>query len=154
MGTRGPQPTPTNVLKLRGSWLVNGRNGEPTPQLGVPDCPDWVSEKARPYWQQIAEQLSGMGVLALSDQLPMGLLCDALAMYVAAKQEVADDGLSQMGSRGGKVLNPAVRAMNTAWEQVLKASRELGLSPAARTRLRSVAEEGGTDNGAAKFFRA
>ncbi len=37
MGKRGPHPTPTAILKMRGSWLVNGRKGEVQGPRGRPD---------------------------------------------------------------------------------------------------------------------
>ena len=45
MGKRGPKPTPTAVLKLRGSTLVSKRREalEVQGPEGVPDCPDWLT---------------------------------------------------------------------------------------------------------------
>ena len=53
MGKRGPTRTPTSVLKLRGSWRAKTRGDEPTPQEGVPESPDWLSEDEQSVWDRL-----------------------------------------------------------------------------------------------------
>lgn len=53
MGKRGPAPTPTNILKLRGSTLVTERRlrSEVKGPTGNPECPDWLDEDAKAMWE-------------------------------------------------------------------------------------------------------
>jgi phage terminase small subunit len=57
MGLRGPQPTPTAILRARGSWLVNHRKDEPQPEKGGPPCPRWLNKDARKIWKALIPQL-------------------------------------------------------------------------------------------------
>lgn len=67
MGARGPRPTPTSVLRMRGSWSGNLNRNEPIPEAGTPDTPDWLDEVAQSVWEQIAPQLESMRVLTRID---------------------------------------------------------------------------------------
>lgn len=166
MGQRGPKPLPTETLKQRGSWLAKTRSDEPKPAHKLPPCPAWVSAEARKYWKDIGSVLDGMKVMTVADRVALGLLADALARYVAVKQAVygtgKEDGtgmLSVNGS-GGLTIHPMMRLMHEAWEQVLKACREFGLTPSSRTGVRLHAIAGGKhahDEGAdakATLFRS
>ena len=75
MGTRGPSPTPTRVLELRGSWRANARPGEPKPDAARPKPPKWLGAEARQAFLYLSRQLDAMGVLTRLDQ-------NALARYV------------------------------------------------------------------------
>ena len=73
MGKRGPPPTPTNVLKRRGSWRGNRNPGEPRPEPGRPRCPSWLGDYAKAAWRHLVPMLDRMAVLTKVD-------CNALAM--------------------------------------------------------------------------
>ncbi len=77
MGKRGPKPTPTAVLKLRGSTLVTGRReaAEVQGPAGTPDAPEWLDEEARAAWDRIVPLLEGMGVLTRIDGNALARYC-------------------------------------------------------------------------------
>ena len=151
MGKRGPQPTPTAVLAARGSWRAAARKGEPQPKIGVPECPSWISDIGREYWTEIAGMLAELGVMTEADRYPLALLVDALARYIAARDAVTTDGVLDQNkatytTEGGAVCqHPAVGQMHKAWEQVLKLSREFGLTPASRAGITVGATSGEAD---------
>ena len=66
MGRRGPPPTPTPMLKLRGSWRADVNRAEPQPEMGKPKCPDWIDVYAKAAWKQLVPQLEQMGVLKMT----------------------------------------------------------------------------------------
>ena len=142
MGRRGPRPTPSAVQKRRGTYRPERRRGEPTPEVGVPDAPDWLGPEASEHWSEIAELLDAMGVLALVDQIALGLLCDSLAEYVQAKdivEQAARAGEVKFLSttdKGNVIQHPAVGVKNKAWERTLKMLREFGMTPSARAALK------------------
>lgn len=165
MGQRGPKPLPTPVLKQRGSWRAQTRSDEPKPAPSLPSCPPWVSREARKYWKDIGSVLDGMKVMTAADKIALGLLVDALARYVTAKHAVygtdEEDGTGMLtiNSAGTQQRHPMVLLMQEAWEQVLKACREFGLTPSSRTGVRLHAIPGAKDSSASSeakkgLFRA
>ena len=69
MGKRGPRPTPTAVLRARGSRRAdrNPDRLEPEPPPGPPECPAWLNADAKVVWDQmvalLSEQIEVMGDL-------------------------------------------------------------------------------------------
>lgn len=66
MGQRGPAPTPTKILKLRGSWRAKRNAEEPEYGQGV-ECPKRASTNAPAVWRQLAPLLLETGVLTEAD---------------------------------------------------------------------------------------
>ncbi len=69
MGRRGPAPTPTNLLRLRGSPLATKRRDrtEPKPDPTRPRCPSWLDEEAKAAWRQLVPHLDAMRVMTRID---------------------------------------------------------------------------------------
>lgn len=68
MGARGPAPTPTAILNMRGSrWPERNRRGEPTPKRGRPRCPRHLNKSQRSVWRAACDILDDMGVLTTAD---------------------------------------------------------------------------------------
>ena len=155
MAKRGPKPTPSKVLKLRGSWLLNNRKDEPQPESGAPSCPSWVGTIGKREWKRITKQLEPLGLLTELDRVALALYCQAYDDYVTAKKEMDKEDMRPVVKTANYnyVQNPMVGVMNKAWQRVLKAAAEFGLTPSARTRI-SV-PEGATKrkDGKTRFFR-
>lgn len=116
MGRRGPQPTPTPLLKLRGSWRAETREGEPKTTPEVPECPKWVREEAQEHYRDICESLHGLGIMARVHVVAVAMLAESLADYLRDRDARSRD-------------------------QVHKWCREVGMTPAAITSIRSVKTE-------------
>ncbi len=135
MGKRGPKPTPTVILKLRGSDLGD-RPDEPQPVSGRPVKPDRFSEAASRAWDWLCEELDEMGLLARSDVTIMALYCNKVAAYWANHDRLDKVGSVLISPKTGHPYMSAfaqVDAMLTA--QLLKILAELGLTSSARTRI-------------------
>jgi len=144
MGTRGPVPTPTAVLKLRDSTLVRKREqrGEPQPERGIPTRPHHVTKDARALWSAITKMLDDMQVLTVIDGGQLERYCFMFVQWrqlqrVIAKFSSTDDLL--VGSLKNDGTRPIVR---NAWSEAHRLDAALkqieaqfGLTPAARARL-------------------
>lgn len=75
MAQRGPKPTPTKVLELRGSWLAKTRQHEPQPPAAIPKMPQELDKEGKKIWRWLTRDLDAIGLLASLDQ-------HALARYI------------------------------------------------------------------------
>ena len=145
------KPVPPSMLAARGSRYVRRRAGEPQPAWAMPPCPAWVSPHARKYWKEIGAVLDGMKVMTVADRVALRLLVDALAHYIALKRAIygtakePGSGLTTINAAGTLMRHPMALLMHDAWEQVLKACREFGLTPSSRTGVRLHTIPGGKD---------
>ena len=64
MGRRGPPPTLTKILELRGSWKAKTRPHEPKVKAEKPAMPDCLGEEAKAIWRKVIAQLHTSGLLA------------------------------------------------------------------------------------------
>ena len=89
-----------------------------------------------------------LGVATSADPVAVGLLCDALAEYVAARAEYERDGLTYESTteKGGTMLraHPAVGVASDAWRRAKLMLTEFGLTPASRAKV-STKEPGPVD---------
>ena len=152
MAGNGPAPTPTAVLAARGSWRAGTREGEPQSPVCVPECPEWVSEKAREWWPEIAGQLAEMAVMTAPYAVTLALLTDALADYLEVKEALKGEPLTYTTDKGSVGKNPLVTIKEDAWKRVILAAKEFGLTPASRTRTR-IESAGKEKKGKARLFK-
>lgn len=129
MGKRGPARTPTNILKVRGSWLAERRSGEPelTPEL--PPCPTWVRPEAAKHWDEIGGLLYSMGLMSAAYTLGLALLVESLADYIK-RAEQCQTCEEVVYTEKGAFANPIFGMKDKAWDRVLKAAQQFGLTPA------------------------
>lgn len=147
----GPPKTPTAILKARGSWRAKDRDGEPqaAPCDSVPLCPDHLKGPARKIWDETAAGLVSMRVLVPTDLHKLADYCSRRAEYLKLDEDVRRRLMSLSKSK----FFPTVVAMrNQAFVSMCQAGAELGLSPAARTRVKAVPEQP-KDAGKGRFFK-
>jgi P27 family predicted phage terminase small subunit len=117
----------------------------------VPRRPKWLSPNARRHWRELVPVLQQMGVLAAPYSITLGLLTEALADYIAYSGLAAKTSLIIKTPAGGYMHNPIYKARDDAWERVLKAAREFGLSPSAVRGVLKVAGANPRPTGLAAF---
>lgn len=136
----GRRPTPT-IVKIR-----NGNPGhrplpknEPKPPEGIPDPPEWLSEKARRAWDVIAPLLAEHGVLTTADGAALEGLCETHADWVDAAELVRTQGMAYETTTGAgeRIIraNPAMAIKADADRRRRAWLVEFGLTPAARSKV-------------------
>lgn len=142
MGRRGPKPTPTAILRRRGSGLVVNRDdrGEPTLEWKVPDAPDSLDHDAIEYWDRIIAIMCKVpGWLTEADSEILGMFCQSLADRDRFRvQWMAEGAVYEATSdRGGvsRKTNPAYTNYLAAFDRAVKLAGALGLSPADRASV-------------------
>jgi P27 family predicted phage terminase small subunit len=152
MSKPGPRPTPTRVLKLRGSWRAKKRNDIiVTP--GRPACPIWLKAEAKKEWIRIVPILQEMGILAKIDREMLALYCEAHARYLKISKYVARLKTEYIKAKNGRIYkHPAVTELNAAQKWLRQMASEFGMSASSRTGLGKV-DAGKPDQTKAKFFK-
>lgn len=142
MGRRGPSPTPTNVLKLRGSTLVTKSreaNEIKGPQ-GRPKCPAWLDEEAKAAWKQVVPMLDHMGVLTKADANALARYCRFWSRWRKAEDFIDEHGeVYPLKDDAGNVKCvqqwPQVSIAHKLAQLLTRLEQEFGLTPSARARL-------------------
>lgn len=137
MPGRGPKRLPSAVLALRGSTLTTERRREEIAgPAGEPVMPVELDEIARLAWADLVPILRDMGVLSRADGRTLARYCTAWSRWCAAKRLVEADGLLEIGTSRTRV-SPAVDVLERAGKELTQLECEFGLTPSARTRLKT-----------------
>lgn len=138
MGSRGPKPTPTAILELRGSKRAADR-----PDLRVhpelPDPPAWLTGPGLEMWGELAPMLYHAKVLTKRDRNALARYCRLWERWRRAEEQVDRIGLMLVGkdSEGNAVVrrNPvAIEARNLA-AMLDRLEAAFGMNPASRSAI-------------------
>ena len=140
MGRRGTKPTPTAILKLRGSWRADINKDEPMPESGIPECPEDLECMAKDCWDELAPLLDDMNVLTVADGKAFELLCITFSNWKRSEQMLKEHGeVYPIRDNNGQIKylqqSPYVamsRNFGKAFKEMLC---EFGLTPSARSRV-------------------
>jgi P27 family predicted phage terminase small subunit len=136
MGRRGPLPTPTALMFLKGN---PGRRPvtkrEPQVPAGRPAPPEYFDAVALAEWQRITPLLAAAGLLTALDRAALAAYCSAYARWLDAEAKLRELGPLAPSARGGQQLSPYFRVANVALKQLREFGADFGLSPASRSRL-------------------
>ena len=142
MGRRGPPPTPTHVLKLRGSWRANQNKDEPqaAPVEQLPDSPSFLIPGARAEWDRIGNRLVEMRVLCSVDLQIFAAYCQSFARWVEAEEWITAHGSTiVLRDKDGLVKYvqqvPHVAIAKSEKTSMIRAAAELGITPSSRSRI-------------------
>ncbi|MHB0934888.1 MAG: phage terminase small subunit P27 family [Armatimonadota bacterium] len=141
---RPRKPTHLKVLTGNpGKRKLPENEPAPPPQAKPPGPPAYLKDKtARKEWKRVAPILHAMKVLTLADITALAAYCTAFARWQYAEDKLAaailiDDLVSETDN-GYPVQNAYLAIANKAMEQMHKFMVEFGLSPASRSRVKTV----------------
>lgn len=162
MGRRGPAPTPTAVLKLRGSTLVTKRRerSEAKGPSGKPCCPQWLDTDAKAMWRQLVPQLQTMGVLTRVDSNALARYCRLWSRWRKAEDFIDRHGeMYTLRDEAGKPRYvqqfPQVSIAAKLAQQLTRLEQEFGMTPSARARMQCAPRDAQeAPHGKARFFDA
>lgn len=147
MGKRGPPPKPTALKQLTGNPGKRGLNEkEPVfASMNFVEAPDILDAVGKAEWARIYKQLDVNGLITVVDRAALAAYCMAYSRWVlcedalkkSMKKNTEHNGIAIKGYRGSLVLNPLVRAADSAMELMLKSAAQFGMTPAARSNIQA-----------------
>jgi P27 family predicted phage terminase small subunit len=149
---RGRKPEPTALKILKGVQNDRINHSEPVPPSGKPEPPKHLDSVAREEWERICVLLKEMNLLSLADGPALAVYCDCHSTWLRARGEIAKHGMvitvTTEQIRNGKVVarkthlrpNPAINIKIQMCRLLKEYQVEFGLTPSARSRIRSTAE--------------
>jgi P27 family predicted phage terminase small subunit len=140
MGRRGPAPSPTAVLKLRGTFRKDRQSDSIRADDGAPTCPDWISDEAKHAWRYILPKLERMGVLSRIDRNALTRYCQLWGRWKQAELFIAKHGDTYpIKDESGKIKClqqfPQVSIAHQLAAQLTRLEQEFGMTPSARSRI-------------------
>ena len=132
---RWRKPTPTALRVLRGDRPPAPL--ETDPATGIPPKPGTIAgdPEASAEWDRMAGLMQARDILTHADLGILLVYCDGYSRLVAARAELARDGLIVSTAAGAAKWNPAATAAAVAARELRAAAAELGATPTARARV-------------------
>jgi len=109
-------------------------------EIGLPECPDYLSFTARLEWDAITAELGNRGMLSPHDGRLLGMYCDAFARWRRACEILDQEGPVIETDLGGVKANPAAVVADRIARLMKDILAEFGMTPAGRLRARPVEE--------------
>ena len=141
MGARGPAPKPTVLRELAGN--PGGRplnRREPKPRQRRPKPPGWLTAEQLGEWKRLVRILHPTRVLTEADADLLALYCQHHAVWRRANKELDVSGFVITTDKGYPMQSTWLSISMQAAKQMARLLAELGMTPAARTRIQ-VSEE-------------
>lgn len=150
----GPRPTPTAILRARGSWRAAAREKtEPHVESSRPPAPKWLRVGAHQYYHSLLERVCAARTMTHLDAEALATLAHCL--WVAEKcQAIIDrEGLIAERNDGTIYEHPAMRMQGAAMDRACRLYREFGLTPSARSSIKTAPKEEHEKKETERFIR-
>ena len=138
MGQRGPSPEPI-AIKIAKGTATPEQEATVMAEAGTPEMPSIVAragEKAVEVWHETVERLSQRdGLLSPIDARALAIYCIAWQRCEDAEDEIARDGITCMGEKGGQYPHPAVGIQNKALDTITRIGAKFGMTASDRVGL-------------------
>ncbi len=142
MGLRGPKPTPTKILQMRGSWRATQRQAEPTVEAKIPPRPAWLTTpEEKKIWRALTTRLHAAGLLSEVDQHALGRYVQLFLQWRKMQQFVAEYGevypimAPDRAKPVGFDIFPQAKLALTLADRLLRLEQHFGMTPSARAAL-------------------
>lgn len=137
MGSPSTKPMTEEEPKHCG-LAVRGQNGSLILPAETPEMPADLPGDAQAEWKRVAPLLLELGVLTRLDRGVLVQYVRTYALNQEAARELERDGVLAAGWRNGEKKHPAWQVYRDSCTMLTALRKELGLSPATRSRLNVV----------------
>ena len=135
---RGRRPKPTHLKVVTGNPGKRPLNArEPKPAVAMPTCPAHLNPSAKAEWKRLARQLHDIGILCSLDRATLAGYCQAYGRWVEAERKLKETPAILKMPSGYLQQNPWLTIATKQLELMHRYMVELGLTPAARSRVQA-----------------
>lgn len=133
---RGAKPKPTALKVIAGNPGRRPLNkGEPKPQGGLGEAPEWLTVSQREVWQ-LAVVSAPRGLLTRLDESVLLVWVIAKDLHQQASEALQHHGLmTETPHTHVPMQSPYLAIMNKQAQIMLKAAAEMGFTPSSRSRV-------------------
>ena len=104
---------------------------------------DSEPEEVKEYMHDLIDQLvRDYGVIDPSWTVSLDMICDWYNVYVQARNDIKETGVSFLSSRGDYRPHPSFSAMNTVSSQIQKLLSTFAASPYQKSKMKSLDRQG------------
>lgn len=149
---RGRRPKPTYLKVITGNPGKRPLNTrEPKPAAALPTCPAHLCPSAKAEWKRLAHLLHDIGLLSKLDRTILAGYCQSYGRWVEAEKKLMDSPAILKMPSGYVQQNPWLTIANKQLELMHRYMVELGLTPAARSKV-EISIVGSADSMTDKYF--
>jgi len=139
----GRKKIPTEIKQLRGTDRADRcavNQMKPEPYVSIPLPPEHLGEIGKREWTVIVSNYIQLGMLSALDSGMIAAYCTQVELYIEANTELKDKSKlikvkNADGSLKGYAPHPLLKVANDALDRAIRIASELGLTPAARTKI-------------------
>ncbi len=145
---RGAKPKPTVLKLITGNPGRRPLNkGEPQPAIAIPEPPKLLEGEALREWHRLTPVMAELGLISELDRALVTAYCQLWARWFEAEEKLKQTGWLVKTPNDYPMQSPYLTIANRSLEQMRQLSEQIGLSPAARSRIRVEAPPGQLDFG-------
>ena len=136
---KGRKSIPSKIIEMRGGTDLTHRpknTQEPTPPEKMPRCPAHLDKLARTEWKRAGKVLQSVGLITELDMMILAAYCEAYSRWIQATLKVQEMGMVFKKKDGTPGMNPYIRIAREAYDQMIKAGVQIGMSPSSRASLK------------------
>jgi P27 family predicted phage terminase small subunit len=135
---RGRRPKPTSLKRLEGNPGKRALNSaEPRPRVVLPRPPAHLSDDEKTKWKSLVRELHPLGLVTVLDLDQLSTYCVLWCRWVKAEKMVREKGEIIKTAAGNIIQNPYLSIANRALDQLNKLGAEFGMTPSARSRVKT-----------------
>ena len=144
--TRGRKNTPSAIKRMRGNPGKRGQNHqEPAFEAELPEAPDVLEGDALAEWNLRAAELADKLVITAVDTAVLMLYCQAYADWKHHRMALKNEADFLLTEKGYSYPNPRIGLINTLGDKLARYAAELGMTPASRTKVKTVGKAANPD---------
>jgi len=122
--------------KPKASTIAESQRDQPESHIDrLPPAPDYLADREKAEWDRVGQQLLEAGLIGRLDVTALATYCVAWGRWTDALENIKKHGVLVKSPQGFPMQSPLLAIANKAQEQMVKVMGELGLTPAARTRI-------------------
>jgi P27 family predicted phage terminase small subunit len=112
--------------------------------IGLPECPDWLSDAAKSVWAYVAPLMEGRKIVTKADRIAVEALCCDYAEWMELEQSILAKGKTYTTTTpsGDTMIrpHPHVAMRDSAWKRLQCDLTNFGGHPGARSKVSQVGE--------------